>query len=257
MCRTLDHKTAIITGAAKGIGRGMARVFASEGANVIVVDMDDAGGSSAAEELGSTGAHAVFVQADITEKSSCEGAVAAAVDHFGQVDILCSNAGIYPSSRLEEISEEQWDRIFAVNVKGMLFMVQAVLPGMRERGKGSIVLTSSITGPVTGFPGWSHYGATKAAMLGFMHSAAIELAEHAITINAVLPGNVMSPGLHEMGEDYLRIMKESVPLGRLAEPEDIAHAALFLASDDARYITGQTLIVDGGQVLPESILALR
>ncbi len=155
------------------------------------------------------------------------------------------------------MTEEKWDAIFAVNVKGMLFMVQAVLPGMRERRRGSIVLTSSITGPVTGFPGWSHYGATKAAMLGFMHSAAIELAEHAITINAVLPGNVMSPGLEDMGEDYMRIMKESVPLGRLAEPEDIAYAALFLASDEARYITGQTLIVDGGQVLPESVLALK
>ena len=119
------------------------------------------------------------------------------------------------------------------------------------------MLTSSITGPVTGFPGWSHYGATKAAMLGFMRSAAIELAEHAITINAVLPGNVMSPGLADMGEDYLRAMKQSVPLGRLAEPEDVAYAALFLASDEARYITGQTLIVDGGQVLPESVVALK
>ena len=128
---------------------------------------------------------------------------------------------------------------------------------MRERRRGSIVLTSSITGPVTGFPGWSHYGATKAAMLGFMRSAAIELAAHTITINAVMPGNVMSPGLKDMGEDYLRVMRESVPLGRLAEPEDIAYAALFLASEEARYITGQTLIIDGGQVLPESIQALR
>ncbi len=257
MCRRLDHKTAVITGAAKGIGRGIAGVFAEEGANVVVVDVDEGAGAAAAEELRGTGAKAVFVKTDITDESSCAAAVKAAVDEFGRVDILCSNAGIYPSARLEEMTEEKWDGIFAVNVKGMLFMVQAVLPGMREQKKGSIVLTSSITGPVTGFPGWSHYGATKAAMLGFMHSAAIELAEHAITINAVLPGNVMSPGLTDMGEDYMRIMKESVPLGRLAEPEDIAYAALFLASDEARYITGQTLIVDGGQVLPESVVALK
>jgi 3-oxoacyl-[acyl-carrier protein] reductase len=155
------------------------------------------------------------------------------------------------------MTEQKWDAIFAINVKGMLFMVQAVLPGMRERGNGSIVLTSSITGPVTGFPGWSHYGATKAAMLGFMRSAALELAKHAITVNAVLPGNVMSPGLEDLGEDYLATMTSAVPLGRLAEPEDIAYAALFLASDEARYITGQTIIVDGGQVLPESNQAIE
>ena len=257
MCRKLDRKTAVITGAASGIGRGIATTFASEGANVAVVDLDEATGSSVAEELSGSGADAIFAQADVSHRSSCLAAVRAAIDRFGSVDILCCNAGIYPSARIEEISEEQWDRIFAVNVKGMLFMVQAVLPTMREQHRGSVVLTSSITGPVTGFPGWSHYGATKAAMLGFMHSAAIELAEHQIRINAVLPGNVMSPGLSDMGEDYLRIMRESVPLGRLAEPEDIARAALFLAGDDSRYVTGQTLIVDGGQVLPESVLALQ
>jgi 3-oxoacyl-[acyl-carrier protein] reductase len=256
MCRKLDHKTAVITGAAKGIGRGIAGVFAAEGANVVVADVDEEGGG-VAEELRSSGVKAAFVKTDVTDSSSCENAVRVAVDRFGMVDILCCNAGIYPSARLEEISEAQWDRIFSVNVKGVLFMVQAVLSGMRKQDHGSIVLISSITGPITGFPGWAHYGATKAAMLGFMHSAAIELAGHQIRINAVMPGNVMSPGLGDMGEDYLRIMRQSVPLGRLAEPEDIGHAALFLACDDSRYITGQTIVVDGGQVLPESVLALQ
>jgi 3-oxoacyl-[acyl-carrier protein] reductase len=257
VCRRLDRKTAVVTGAAKGIGKGIAGVFAAEGANVVIVDVDETEGAAAAEELRGSGAQAVFEPADITDGVSCERAVKAAGDRFGPIDILCSNAGVYPMARLEEMTEEKWDGIFAVNVKGMLFMVQAVLPGMRERRRGSIVLTSSITGPVTGFPGWSHYGATKAAMLGFMHSAAIELAAHTITINAVLPGNVMSPGVEEIGEDHMRLMRESVPLGRLAEPEDVAYAVLFLASDEARYITGQTLIVDGGQVLPESVLALK
>ena len=127
---------------------------------------------------------------------------------------------------------------------------------MKKKGGGSIVLTSSITGPITGHPGWSHYGATKAGMLGFMRTAAIEVARHGITINAILPGNIMTEGLDDIGEDYLRRMEQSIPMGRLGVPEEIGYAALFLASKEAEYITGQTLVVDGGQTLPESIEAL-
>ena len=118
------------------------------------------------------------------------------------------------------------------------------------------MLTSSITGPVTGFPGWAHYGATKAGMLGFMRTAALEFARHGVTVNAVLPGNIRTEGLTGLGEEYLRRMERSIPLGVLGEPEDVGHAALFLASNEARFITGQTLIVDGGQTLPESLDAL-
>jgi 3-oxoacyl-[acyl-carrier protein] reductase len=128
---------------------------------------------------------------------------------------------------------------------------------MKAQHYGRIVLTSSITGPVTGFPGWAHYSATKAGMLGFLRTAALEFAPHGVTINAVLPGNIRTEGLADLGTDYLRRMEQAIPVGKLGEPEDVGYAALFLASDEARFITGQSLIVDGGQVLPESRDALR
>ena len=120
-----------------------------------------------------------------------------------------------------------------------------------------MIVTSSITGPITGFPGWSHYGASKAAQLGFVRTAAIELAPKRITVNAVLPGNIMTEGLADLGEDYRRQMAAAIPLGRLGSVADIGYACLFLATDEAAYITGQTIVVDGGQVLPESLMALQ
>jgi 3-oxoacyl-[acyl-carrier protein] reductase len=139
-----------------------------------------------------------------------------------------------------------------VNFKGTVFMVQAALDALTASGHGRVVITSSITGPITGFPGWSHYGASKAAQLGFLRTAAMELAPRRITVNAVLPGNIVTEGLVEMGEDYLNQMAATIPAGRLGSVADIGNAALFFATDEASYITGQTLVVDGGQVLPES-----
>lgn len=130
--------------------------------------------------------------------------------------------------------------------------MQSCLDGLRASSAGRIILTSSITGPLTGFPGWSHYGASKAAQLGFMRTAAVELAPHGITVNAVLPGNILTEGLVEMGEDYIASMTRSIPAGTLGRPDDIGYLAAFLATDEAAYITGQAISVDGGQVLPET-----
>ena len=138
-----------------------------------------------------------------------------------------------------------------------MFSVQACIPALEASGHGRVVLTSSITGPITGYPGWSHYGASKAAQLGFLKTAAIELAPRGITINAVMPGNIATEGLDDMGEDYIRGMEAAIPQRRLGTVEDIGNAALFFASDEAGYITGQTLVVDGGQVLPESPAAME
>jgi 3-oxoacyl-[acyl-carrier protein] reductase len=128
---------------------------------------------------------------------------------------------------------------------------------MTKKGAGRIIITSSITGPITGYPGWSHYGASKAGQLGFMRTAAIELAPKNITVNAVMPGNIMTEGLEGNGPEYIAAMEASVPLRRLGTPEDIANAALFFASEEAAYITGQSIVVDGGQILPESLAALE
>jgi 3-oxoacyl-[acyl-carrier protein] reductase len=137
---------------------------------------------------------------------------------------------------------------------GTFLSVQACRPALKAKGKGRIIITSSITGPITG---WSHYGASKAAQLGFMRSAAIELAPHNITINAVLPGNILTEGVKALGPEYIARMTAAIPARRLGSVEDVAYAALFLASDEAAFVSGQTIVVDGGQVLPESHMALE
>jgi 3-oxoacyl-[acyl-carrier protein] reductase len=253
----LTSKTAIVTGSGRGIGKSVAQVFAAEQASVLVnVAHDEAAAIRTVEEIKQAGGEASFIKADVTKWADMENMAKAAIDCYGRIDILVCNAGIYPSARIEDMTEEQWDEVNSVNLKGIFFAVKACLPQMKKQKYGRIVLTSSITGPITGFPGWAHYGTTKAGMLGFIKTAAIEFAKDNITINAVLCGNTRTQGLVELGEEYVRSMEASIPLGRLAEPEDQAYAMLFLASDEAKYITGQSLVVDGGQILPESSLAL-
>ena len=248
MFTPLTGRTVLVTGGTKGIGKGIAGVFANAGANVVVAGRDAAAGEAAAKELG-----ARFVQADVAREEDCERMAAEA----GDVDVLCANAGIFPDVKLADMTGDDIDAIFAVNVRGTMLSVKACLPALERSGRGRVIVTSSITGPITGFPGWSHYGATKAAQLGFIRTAAIELAAKGITINAVLPGNVVSEGLLEMGPDYRAAMEASIPQRKLGTVEDIGHAALFFATDEASYITGQTLVIDGGQVLPESLMALE
>ena len=251
-----QDKSVIVTGGSKGIGRGVAKVFASEGARVLLVSRHSDTGEPAAREIVDAGGTASFFSADVSVPGDVEAMAEAAADRHGGIDVLCSNAGIFPSARLDEMSEAEWDTVNSVNLKGTFLTVQACLPELEKSKAGRILLTSSITGPTTGYPGWAHYGATKAGMLGFMRTAAIELARDNITINAVLPGNILTEGLDDVGEDYLATMTRSIPMARLGEVEDIGYAMLFLASDEAKYITGQTLVVDGGQTLPESIDAV-
>jgi 3-oxoacyl-[acyl-carrier protein] reductase len=245
-------RTVIVTGGTKGIGKGIARVFAQAGANVVVVGRDAATGEAAAAELG-----AAYVQADIAKAADCERMAAEAAQRFGGIDVLCANAGIFPDVKLKDMTERDIDEIFATNVKGTMLSVKACMPALERSGHGRVVITSSITGPITGYPGWSHYGATKAAQLGFLRTAAIELASRGITINAVMPGNIETEGLAEMGPDYRAAMEASIPQKKIGTVEDIGHAALFFATDEANYITGQTIVVDGGQVQPESLMALE
>jgi 3-oxoacyl-[acyl-carrier protein] reductase len=254
---SLAGRSVLVTGGSRGIGKGIARVFARAGANVTIAGRDETALTRAAEDLAKEGSQIATVAGDVSRPADCARMAGVACDRFGGIDVLCANAGIFPEARLAELTEAQFDEVYGVNVKGTVFCVQACVPALAASGRGRVVLISSITGPITAFPGWSHYGASKAAQLGFLRTAAIELAGQRITINAVLPGNVLSEGLAALGEEYLSQMQASIPLGRLGAVEDIGNTCLFLATEEAGYITGQTIVVDGGQVLPESAMALR
>ncbi|TRC77189.1 3-oxoacyl-ACP reductase FabG [Mesorhizobium sp. WSM4307] len=253
MTQSLRGRSVVVTGGSKGIGKGIARVFALSGAKVAIIARHVDQAEAAAAEIG----HGAFgAVGDVTSLASIESALAAAAARNGSIDVLCANAGIFPQARLEDMTSQQWDEVVDTNLKGTFHAVKAAVPYLKASDQGRIVLTSSITGPITGFPGWSHYGATKAGQLGFMRTACIELARYGITVNAVMPGNIVTEGLVGLGGDYQKTMAASIPLKRLGSVEDIGYAALYFASKEAGYVTGQTIIVDGGQILPESLEAL-
>ncbi|WP_101951474.1 3-oxoacyl-ACP reductase FabG [Mycobacterium sp. 3519A] len=256
MFTSLDGRSAIVTGASKGIGRGIAETFAAAGVNVLLTARSQADLDAAVAALADQPGRVSALAVDVTKPEDCRRAVDTAVEQFGGVDIVCANAGIFPSGKLEDLTPEDIDEVLSVNFKGTVFIIQAALGALTASGHGRVVITSSITGPITGYPGWSHYGASKAAQLGFLRTAAMELAPKQITINAVLPGNIITEGLIEMGQEYMDQMAASIPAARLGSVADIGNAALFFATDEAGYITGQTLVVDGGQILPESSQAL-
>jgi 3-oxoacyl-[acyl-carrier protein] reductase len=212
---------------------------------------------AAAAEIRAKGGVASALAADVSNADDCARMARSAAELYGGVDIVCCNAGIFPAARLGEMSVADWDQVLDINLKGTFLTVHACLAELKARGQGRIIVTSSITGPITGYPGWSHYAASKAGQLGFVRTAAIELAPHNITVNAVLPGNILTEGVEALGPEYVARMTSAIPQRRLGTVEDVAYAALFLASDEAGFITGQTIVVDGGQVLPESHLALE
>lgn len=263
MFDSIRGRSVLVTGGTKGIGKGIAAGFANAGAQVVITGRDAQAGEQAAGQLGETAASMVpaggvvsFVAGDVSDQASCVQVVAETVRRHGGLDVVCANAGIFPAAPLAQMTPADLDQVLAVNLKGTFFVVQAALEALARSGQGRVILTSSITGPITGFTGWSHYGASKAGQLGFMRSAALELAKSQITVNAVMPGNIITEGLDDLGGDYLASMQASIPLGRLGSVADIANAALFLASDEAGYITAQTIVVDGGQTVPESLEAM-
>lgn len=259
MFSPLTGRRVLVTGGTRGIGKGIATAFAQAGARVVISGRDVGVGVEAALELselvGTPGA-VWFVAGDVGEAADCTRIVDEAIVELGGLDVVCANAGIFPQRALSDLTAADVDHIFNVNVRGMMLVVTAAIPALTDSGRGRVILTSSITGPMTGYPGWAHYGATKAAQLGYMRTAAIELAPMGITVNAVLPGNILTEGLADMGEEYLAGMAASIPHRKLGTPADIGNTALFFATDEAAYVTGQSIAVDGGQVLPESPQAM-
>ena len=250
----LKDKIAIVTGGSRGIGRGIAGVFAKEGARVVIASRDQKAGCKAVRQIFDSGGEAIYVATDVSIENDTEKMAQSVIEKYGKIDILCHNAGVYTTVFLEKMDVREWDDIHAVNLRGSFLSLKAVLPQMIRQHYGRILLTTSITGPRTGIPGQSHYAATKAGMNGLIHSAALELARYNITINGVEPGNILTEGLKRLGKKHIDQMVASIPLGRLGSPEDVAYAMLFLASDEAAWITGTTIVVDGGQILPEAKL---
>ncbi|WP_119388531.1 SDR family oxidoreductase [Taklimakanibacter lacteus] len=247
MSGRLGGRNALVIGAARGIGAGVVERFIAEGAKVVLADSEPVAGAATAERLG-----ALFVETNIAHKPDVDQAVALTVDRLGGLDILVQNAGIYPWTLIENITSEEWDSVMAVNLKGTFLAARAALAVMREKKYGRMVFTSSITGPRVTSPGHGHYSASKAGINGFIKAAALEFAGYGITVNGVEPGNILTEAIVEQrSQAFITSMEETIPLGRLGTPADIANAVLFLASDEAAYITGTTIIVDGGQTLPE------
>jgi 3-oxoacyl-[acyl-carrier protein] reductase len=246
----VEGKVAVVFGGARGIGAGIVRRLAEDGARVIVGDRRDDLGEALAAEVGGA-----FLRSDVGEPADITAGVQAAVERFGRLDIMVQNAGIFPMNDLVDIPVEEWDQVLRVNLRGSFLATQAAMRVMREQRYGRIVLTSSITGPRVVPPQHAHYAASKAGINGLIKAAALEGAAFGVTVNGVEPGNILTEGVAaERSAEYVAAMAASIPLGELGTPRDVANAVLFLASDEARYVTGTTIVVDGGQLLPEGKL---
>jgi 3-oxoacyl-[acyl-carrier protein] reductase len=253
----LTGKVAIVTGSQRGIGLGIATELARAGADVVMSGIVDDAGERGAEALRQQGLSVWFRHMDTSDESEVLGVVNGTAEQFGRIDIAVANAAVYPNTPIADISTAEWDAVLAVNLRGPFLLARACLPHFQARRAGRVIFLSSITGPRVSSPGYSHYAATKAGVLGFMRTAALEWAPWSITLNAVEPGNVLTEGvLEHQPQSFIDAQKAAVPLHRLGTPQDIAHAVRFLASDEASFITGQSIVIDGGQTIPEMATAI-
>jgi len=219
---------------------------------VVLVARDEAALKAVTRSITDKGGKAIYIIGDVSNAKDMQKAAQECISMYGKIDVLCHNAGIYPHARLETMSQKEWEEVISVNLTGTFLALQACLSQMKAQNGASVVITSSISGPRTALSGFSHYTASKAGVNGFIKTAAVELAKYNIRINAVEPGNIMTDTLETLGDEHVASMTRAIPLGRLGLPDDVAGATLFLASNDASFITGQSIIVDGGQTLPES-----
>ena len=246
----LAGKSAVVTGAAKGIGRATAVAFAAEGARLVATDVDADGLERLAEELRAAGADCVTVVGDVSVDADAQRMIAAAVEAYGRLDVLVANAGVIPLGDITESTAEDWDRVMAVDGRGMFLTCKYAIEAMLETGGGALVLLSSISG-MAGQARQSTYGPAKYAASGLTQHLAVEWAGRGIRVNAVAPGTIRTEAVRALpdqpgGAEYIEEIRKRHPIGRLGEPEEVARAIVFLASDEASFITGAILPVDGG-----------
>jgi 3-oxoacyl-[acyl-carrier protein] reductase len=250
-------KVVLVTGGGQGIGRGIVEHFAGAGAQVVIADLNAGNAAAVAQGLQKEGRHVTAHPVDLAERDQIRILMETVEQTFGRLDALVHNAGYFPLTPFADITPEVLERTLAVNLSSLFWLTQQSLPLFRLQGKGCVLVTSSVTGPRVAYPGLCHYAAAKAGVNGFIRNAALELAPHNVRVNGVEPGMMQTPAMGNLGDsDLTRQIRAGIPLGRLGQPSDIAGAMLFLASEAASFITGQTLVVDGGMTLPESKMAL-
>lgn len=239
-------KTAIVTGAAKGIGRGCAQLLAQKGANVVVADMDFERAGEVEQQLLREGLRAKAVRADVSQVADIDAMVEFAARNYGTVDILVNNAGVFHPTPIEEITEEEWDRLMAIDLKSVFFATQKALPYMKKQRSGKIVNLSSLAGRNGGFVNGLAYTAAKSAIVGLTRGFAMRLAQYGINVNAVAPGSTDTGILDGLDEAEIAALTAKIPMGRFGTVEEIAACVVFLCSDEAAFMTGAVMDVNGG-----------
>lgn len=249
----LAGKIAIVTGSGQGIGRATAILFAKEGAKVVIATRTEAHGAETLATIQEAGGDAILRVVDLADHDAARAMVDEAAAACGGLDIMVHNAAAFGRMMVETMDHATLDRLFNLNVKACFTLTQAAIPHMRKRGGGRIIITSSVTGPKVSMPGSGAYATSKAAVTGFIHTAAIELAADNITVNAIEPGYIDTPALTGLKSRYGEAnIAKYIPAKRLGRPDEIAGPMVFLASDYSSYVTGETIVVDGGARLPES-----
>ncbi|MEK7448895.1 MAG: 3-oxoacyl-[acyl-carrier-protein] reductase [Planctomycetota bacterium] len=244
----LKDKIALVTGASRGIGKEIALVLASQGADIILVDINESLLQSAAKEVESRGVKTLIIKADVSNSAEVEKMADQAYQHFGKIDILVNNAGITRDNLILRMKDEEWDQVLSVNLKGVFNCTKAVSRYMIKQRQGKIINIASVIG-IAGNAGQSNYAASKAGVIAFTKSAAKEFSSRNINVNAIAPGFIQTDMTDGLKEDVKKQMLERIPLGRLGTSQDIANVVSFLVSPSADYITGQTVVVDGGMVM--------
>ena len=249
----LSNKIAIVTGGGQGIGEGICKVFAQEGAHVVVATRTAANGKTVVDDITKAGGSAQLVQIDVSDDAAVTVLVSETVREHGRIDIMVHNAAAFGNAAVDAFDPDLYDQMMNTNLRAAMTLSHAAVPQMKKQGSGRLLFTSSVTGPRVAMPGLNYYSASKSGLNGFIRNAVLELAAFGITANGIEPGYVMTSAMERLTDaEGLEKMARYIPAARFGTPEEIGHAMAFFASDNAAYVTGQTLVVDGGSTLPES-----
>ena len=254
----LSGKVAIVTGSGQGIGEGIAKIFSKNGALVVVATRGEENGKATVRDIKEQGGEATFLQCDVGIEKNVKIMVQKTNEIYGRIDIGIHNAAVFGQKNIDDLSDKILDQTLSVNMKAGVWLTKFCIPYFRIQGMGRMLFTSSVTGPKVAMPGTSHYAMSKGGMNAFIRTAALEYARENITVNGVEPGYILTSAMSELAnQKELGEMAECIPKGKFGIPDDIAYPMLFLASNEASYITGQTIVVDGGSTLPESQVVMN